>query len=139
MLPSGLYALIGRTARGVISGLTRYANRGHLARVVLETTAFQTRDVVEAMAADAGLPLDQLRADGGMVGNDLLMQFQADILDREVIWPAMRATTVLGTAYAAGLASWYFSSTDELAATRRLTCCGGRRCCRSCGEQLYRT
>ena len=112
---SGLYAPYWKdSARGVIAGLTRYANKGHLARAVLEATAFQTRDVVEAMAADAGLALDQLRTDGGMVGNDLLMQFQADILDHEVIRPAMRETTALGAAYAAGLATGYYRDTDEL-------------------------
>ena len=112
---SGLYAPYWKdSARGVIAGLTRYANKGHLARAVLEATAFQTRDVVEAMAADAGLALDQLRTDGGMVGNDLLMQFQADVLDREVIRPAMRETTALGAAYAAGLATGYYQDTDEL-------------------------
>ncbi len=112
---SGLYAPYWKdSARGVIAGLTRYANKGHLARAVLEATAFQTRDVVEAMAADAGLGLEQLRTDGGMVGNDLLMQFQADILDREVIRPAMRETTALGAAYAAGLATGYYRDADEL-------------------------
>ncbi len=112
---SGLYAPYWKdSARGVIAGLTRYANKGHLARAVLEATAFQTRDVVEAMEADAGLSLHELRTDGGMVGNDLLMQFQADILDREVIRPAMRETTALGAAYAAGLASGYYRDTDEL-------------------------
>lgn len=112
---SGLYAPYWKdSARGVITGLTRYANKGHLARAVLEATAFQTRDVVEAMAADAGLELAQLRTDGGMVGNDLLMQFQADILDREVIRPMMRETTALGAAYAAGLATGYFRDTAEL-------------------------
>lgn len=112
---SGLYAPYWKdSARGVIAGLTRYANKGHLARAVLEATAFQTRDVVEAMAADAGLGLEQLRTDGGMVGNDLLMQFQADILDREVIRPAMRETTALGAAYAAGLATGFYRDTDEL-------------------------
>lgn len=112
---SGLYAPYWKdSARGVIAGLTRYANKGHLARAVLEATAFQTRDVVEAMAADAGLALAQLRTDGGMVGNDLLMQFQADILDREVIRPMMRETTALGAAYAAGLATGYYRDTDDL-------------------------
>ena len=112
---SGLYAPYWKdSARGVITGLTRYANKGHLARAVLEATAFQTREVVEAMEADAGLPLEQLRTDGGMVGNDLLMQFQADILDRNVIRPAMRETTALGAAYAAGLACGYYNDTDDL-------------------------
>jgi glycerol kinase len=81
---------------------------------VLEATAFQTRDVLEAMEADAGLPLAQLRTDGGMVANELLMQFQADILDRTVIRPAMRETTALGAAYAAGLACGYYNGIDDL-------------------------
>jgi glycerol kinase len=112
---SGLYAPYWKDdARGVIVGLTRYANKGHIARAVLEATAFQTRELVEAMEADAGIPLDQLRTDGGMVVNDLLMQFQADILNRNVIRPAMRETTALGAAYAAGLASGFFKDTDHL-------------------------
>jgi glycerol kinase len=113
---SGLYAPYWKDdARGVIVGLTRFANRGHLARAVLEATAFQTRELVEAMEADAGIPLDQLRTDGGMVVNDLLMQFQADILDRKVIRPAMRETTALGAAYAAGLASGFYRDIEHLA------------------------
>src|SRR6202000_2440655 len=94
---SGLYAPYWKdNARGVIAGLTRFTNKGHLARAVLEATAFQTRDVLEAMEADAGLRLAQLRTDGGMVANELLMQFQADILDRTVIRPAMREAPELG-------------------------------------------
>jgi glycerol kinase len=113
---SGLYAPYWKdNARGVIVGLTRYANKGHLARAVLEATAFQTLELVEAMEADAGIPLSQLRTDGGMVVNDLLMQFQADILDREVIRPVMRETTAQGAAYAAGLASGFFKGTEQLA------------------------
>lgn len=112
---SGLYAPYWKdSARGVIAGLTRYVNKGHLARAVLEATAFQTRELVEAMEADSGIPLDQLRIDGGMVVNDLLMQFQSDILDRTVIRPAIRETTALGAAYAAGLASGYYKDTDDL-------------------------
>ncbi len=137
---SGLYAPYWKdSARGVIAGLTRYANKGHLARAVLEATAFQSRDVVEAMAADAGLPLDQLRVDGGMVGNDLLMQFQADLLDREVIRPAMRETTALGAAYAAGLASGYYSSTDELTANWKADVMWRPQMPPELREQLYRT
>src|SRR4029077_9288130 len=94
---SGLYAPYWKhNARGVIAGLTRYVNKGHLARAVLEATAFQTREVVEAMEQDSGIPLDVLRTDGGMIGNDLLMQFQADILGREVVRPMVRETTALG-------------------------------------------
>ena len=100
---SGLYAPYWKdTARGVITGLTRFANRGHIARAVIEATAFQTREVVEAMEADSGISLEQLRTDGGMVANEMLMQFQADILDRTVVRPQMRETTALGAAYAAG-------------------------------------
>ncbi|MBZ5528683.1 MAG: glycerol kinase GlpK [Acidobacteriia bacterium] len=114
---SGLYAPYWKEgARGVIAGLTRYAGKGHLARAVLEATAFQTRDVVEAMEKDSGIALDSLRVDGGMVTNDLLMQFQADILNREVVRPVVQETTALGAAYAAGLATGVFSSKDELRA-----------------------
>ena len=112
---SGLYAPYWKhTARGVIAGLTRYANKGHLARAVLEATAFQTREVVEAMEKDSGIHLDVLRVDGGMVENDLLMQFQADILNRPVVRPANKETTALGAAYAAGLAVGFFKDTQDL-------------------------
>jgi glycerol kinase len=114
---SGLYAPYWKhTARGVIAGLTRYAQKGHIARAVLEATAFQTREVVEAMENDSGIALDVLRVDGGMVGNDLLMQLQADILNRTVVKPAVQETTALGAAYAAALAVRFFRSTDELSA-----------------------
>jgi glycerol kinase len=114
---SGLYAPYWKdSARGVITGLTRYANKGHIARAVLEATAFQTREVVEAMEADSGIVLDQLRTDGGMVANDLLMQFQADLLNRSVLRPAMRETTALGAAYAAGLACGYYKDAGDLVA-----------------------
>jgi glycerol kinase len=112
---SGLYAPYWMsTARGVIAGLTRYANQGHLARAVLEATAFQTREVVEAMERDSGIKLDVLRTDGGMVENDLLMQFQADILNRPVVRPVVRETTALGASYAAGLAVGFFKDIEEL-------------------------
>jgi glycerol kinase len=112
---SGLYAPYWEAnARGVIVGLTRYANKGHIARAVLEATAFQTREVVEAMEADSGIVLDQLRTDGGMVANDLLMQFQADLLNRHVIRPTMRETTALGAAYAAGLSCGFYTDVDHL-------------------------
>ena len=114
---SGLYAPYWKdTARGVIAGLTRYANKGHLARAVLEATGYQTRDVVEAMEKDAGIELKGVRVDGGMVGNELLMQFQADILSREVVRPVVQETTALGAAYAAGLATGFYSGTQELRA-----------------------
>jgi glycerol kinase len=115
---SGLYAPYWKdSARGVITGLTRYANKGHIARAVLEATAFQTRDVLEAMEKDSGVTLDVLRTDGGMVADDLLMQFQADILDRPVVRPVTKdATTALGAAYAAGLAVGYFKDLEDLRA-----------------------
>jgi glycerol kinase len=114
---SGLYAPYWKeNARGVIAGLTRYANKGHIARAVLEATAFQTRDVVDAMEQDSGIRLTVVRADGGMVKNDLLMQFQADILDRPVVRPLIQETTALGAAYAAGLAVGFFKDLDELRA-----------------------
>ena len=114
---SGLYAPYWKdSARGVIAGLTRYVNKGHLARAVLEATAFQTRDVVEAMEKDSGVALGMVRVDGGMVVNDLLMQFQADILNREVIRPATQETTALGAAYAAGLAVGLYKDVDDLRA-----------------------
>jgi glycerol kinase len=114
---SGLYAPYWKdSARGVIAGLTRYANKGHLARAVLEATAFQTREVLDAMELDSGIHLAALRADGGMVANELLMQFQADILDRPVVRPVTRETTALGAAYAAGLAVGYFADLTDLRA-----------------------
>jgi glycerol kinase len=112
---SGLYAPYWKeSARGVIAGLTRYANKGHLARAVLEATAFQTREVVEAMEKDAKTQLTTLRVDGGMVVNEMLMQLQSDILNREVVRPKVAETTALGAAYAAGLAVGFFKETDEL-------------------------
>jgi len=112
---SGLYAPYWKhNARGVIAGLTRYANKGHLARAVLEATAFQTREVVEAMEKDCGASLEVLRVDGGMVENDLLMQFQADILKRPVVKSSIKETTSLGAAYAAGLAVGFFKNTEDL-------------------------
>jgi glycerol kinase len=114
---SGLYAPYWKeNARGVVTGLTRYANKGHLARAVLEATAFQTCEVVEAMEKDSQISLATLRVDGGMVKNDLLMQFQADILNREVVRPVIQETTALGAAYAAGLAVKFFGGLDELRA-----------------------
>jgi glycerol kinase len=112
---SGLFAPYWRPdARGAIVGLTRYVNRGHLARSVLEATAFQTREVVDAMHADSGVTLSSLKVDGGMVGNELLMQFQADILDVPVVRPVVAETTALGAAYAAGLAVGFWSSTEQI-------------------------
>lgn len=114
---SGLYAPYWKDdARGVIAGLTRYVNKGHIARAALEATAFQVREVVDAMAKDSGITLDVLRVDGGMVMNDLLMQFQSDILAKPVVRPMLTETTALGAAYAAGLAVGFFKDTAELAA-----------------------
>jgi len=112
---SGLFAPYWRSdARGVIAGLTRYAHKGHLARAVLEATAFQIRDIVEAMEKDSGVKLTHLKVDGGMTANALLMQIQADILNVPVIRPAVTETTVLGAAYAAGLAVGFWDGKDEL-------------------------
>lgn len=112
---SGLYAPYWRNdARGVIAGLTRYVNKGHIARAVLEATAYQTLDVVRAMEQDSGIELTSLRVDGGMVLNQLLMQFQSDILNTQVVAPAVAETTALGAAYAAGLAVGYWQNTEEL-------------------------
>jgi len=112
---SGLYAPYWRNdARGVIAGLTRYVTKGHIARAVLEATAYQTLDVVNAMEQDSGITLSSLRVDGGMVLNQLLMQFQADMLNTQVVSPAVAETTALGAAYAAGLAVGYWKNTDEL-------------------------
>ena len=112
---SGLYAPYWKSdARGVIAGLTRFANRGHIARAALEATAFQTREVTDAMAQDSGIALDALRTDGGMVENDLLMQFQADILNCRVVRPAVKETTALGASYAAGLATGFYADLEDL-------------------------
>jgi glycerol kinase len=112
---SGLFAPYWKSnARGVIAGLTRYVNHGHIARAVLEATAYQSREVVEAMNQDSGVALESLKVDGGMVGNDLLMQFQADLLGVPVIRPKVPETTSLGAAYAAGLATGLWSEIEDL-------------------------
>jgi glycerol kinase len=112
---SGLYAPYWRSdARGVIVGLTRYINKGHLARAVLEATAYQTREVLDAMNKDSGVDLKALKVDGGMVFNNTLMQFQADILGVPVIRPKVAETTALGAAYAAGLAVGVWQKVDDL-------------------------
>ncbi|HTU32818.1 MAG TPA: glycerol kinase GlpK [Candidatus Acidoferrum sp.] len=112
---SGLFAPHWKPdARGVIVGLTRYANKGHIARAVLEATAFQVREVVEATEKDSKIALGILRVDGGMAANDLLMQIQADILDRTVVRSAIQETTALGAAFAAGLGVGFFTGTDEI-------------------------
>jgi glycerol kinase len=112
---SGLFAPHWRSdARGVIAGLTRFVTRGHIARAALEATAFQTREVLDAMEKDSGVRLMALKVDGGMVRNELLMQFQADILNVPVIRPKVAETTALGAAYAAGLAVGFWNDFDEL-------------------------
>jgi len=117
---SGLFAPHWRSdARGVLVGLTGFVNRGHLARAALEATAWQTREVVDAMNNDSGTPLTTLRVDGGMTANDLLMQFLADVLAVPVVRPIVAETTCLGAAYAAGLAVGFWANTDELRANWR--------------------
>jgi glycerol kinase len=112
---SGLYAPHWNArARGAVLGLTRYATRAHFARAALEATAFQTREVLEAMQRDAGVSLPELRVDGGMVSNELLMQFQADMLGRPVVCPRVTETTALGAAYAAGLAVGYWEGPEAI-------------------------
>jgi glycerol kinase len=112
---SGLFAPYWRSdARGAIVGLTRYVNKGHLARAVLEATAFQTREILDAMEKDGGVHLTALKVDGGMVFNELLMQFQADLLNVPVIRPKVAETTALGAAYAAGLAAGFWKDLGEL-------------------------
>jgi glycerol kinase len=114
---SGLYAPHWNDrARGVVAGLTRFVTKGHLARAVLEATAFQTWEVLQAMEKDSGVSLEALRVDGGMTDNGLLMQFQADIVDRVVVRPAVKETTALGAAFAAGLAAGVFRDLDDLRA-----------------------
>jgi len=114
---SGLFAPYWKSdARGVIAGLTRYVNKGHIARATLEATAWQTKEVVEAMNTDSGVDLTSLKVDGGMVQNELLMQFQADVLDVPVIRPTVAETTSLGAAYAAGLAVGFWSEVEDLRA-----------------------
>jgi glycerol kinase len=112
---SGLFAPYWKSnARGVFAGLTRYVNAGHIARATLEATAFQTREVMDAMEADSGVTLNELKVDGGMVANDLLMQFQADILGVPVIRPQVAETTALGAAYAAGMAVGFWESEQSV-------------------------
>jgi glycerol kinase len=112
---SGLFAPYWRSdARGALVGLTRYVNKGHIARAALEATAFQTREVLDAVNADAGVDLKELKVDGGMIANNLLMQFQADILGVPVVRPVVAETTALGAAYAAGLATGFWSNLDDL-------------------------
>ncbi|HEX5688513.1 MAG TPA: glycerol kinase GlpK, partial [Roseiflexaceae bacterium] len=112
---SGLFAPYWKSnARGVIAGLTRYVNKGHIARAVLEATAWQTREVLDAMNTDSGVPLKALKVDGGMVYNNTLMQFQSDVLGVPVIRPVVAETTALGAAYAAGLATGFWDNLEDL-------------------------
>ena len=117
---SGLFAPRWRgDARGLIAGLTRFSNKGHIARAALEAAAFQTREVLAAMIADAGVEISALKVDGGMAGSDLLMQFQADIIDAPVVRPSQLELTAVGAAYAAGLAVGVYKSLDDIAAHSR--------------------
>lgn len=145
---SGLFAPHwNASARGIIAGLTGYASRAHLARAVLEATAYQTNDVLGAMARDCGAPLTELRVDGGMVVNELLMQFQSDILDVDVVRPRVTETTALGAAYAAGLATGYWRSCADLTANWRvdrrwrpaMSAAQRQRLCRSWQKALERS
>ena len=112
---SGLFAPYWRSdARGAVVGLTRFADRGHIARAALEATAFQTREVMDAMEADSGVHLKELKVDGGMTENDLLMQFQADQLDTTVVRPVVAETTALGAAYAAGIAVGFWDGEQDV-------------------------
>jgi glycerol kinase len=114
---SGLFAPYWRSdARGAIVGLTRYVNRGHIARAVLEATAYQTREVLEAMEADSGVKLAELKVDGGMTANETLMQFQADQVGVPVVRPVVAETTALGAAYAAGIATGYWNGEADVIA-----------------------
>jgi glycerol kinase len=114
---SGLFAPYWRSdARGALVGLTRYVNRNHLARAALESTAYQTREVLEAMRADSGVELTELKVDGGMISNELLMQFQADQLGVDVVRPKVAETTALGAAYAAGIAVGFWKGEEDVVA-----------------------
>jgi glycerol kinase len=136
---SGLYAPYWKTsARGVIAGLTRYANKGHIARAVLEATAFQTREVLEAMEKDSQIQLKVLRTDGGMVENGLLMQFQSDILNLPVVRPVIKETTALGAAYAAGLAVGFYASIDDLRSNWAIDCTWTPNMDQATRERLYK-
>jgi glycerol kinase len=136
---SGLYAPYWREdARGVIAGLTRYANRGHIARAALEAVAYQTRDVLAAMEQDSGIAMSELRVDGGMIANELLMQFQSDLLDVPVVRPAITETTALGAAYAAGMATGMWRNLDELRARWREARRWSPQMSREHRERLYR-
>lgn len=136
---SGLFAPHWRSdARGLIIGLTRYINKGHLARAVLEATAYQTREVLDAMKKDSNVSLSSLRVDGGMVKNELLMQFQADILGVPVIRPKVTETTALGAAYAAGLAVGFWEDLEDLRANWQIDKIWEPQMDEQTREKLYR-
>ena len=135
---SGLFAPYWRAdARGVIVGLTRYINKGHIARAALEATAYQTREVLDAMQQDSGVKLQALKVDGGMVANELLMKFQADILGVPVVRPVVAETTALGAAYAAGLAIGFWQNLDDLRANWRMEKTWQPRMAAAERERLY--
>jgi glycerol kinase len=136
---SGLFAPYWQSdARGVIVGLTRYINRGHIARAALEASAFQTREVADAMEKDSGVALKALKVDGGMVVNNLLMQFQADILGVPVVRPQVAETTALGAAYAAGLAQGFWSNLEDLRANWQIDHTWQPHMAEATRERLYR-
>jgi glycerol kinase len=136
---SGLFAPYWRSdARGAIVGMTRYVNKGHIARAALEATAFQTREVLDAMEKDSGVTLTSLKVDGGMVFNELLMQFQSDILDVPIVRPKVAETTALGAAYAAGLAVGFWKDFDELRANWGRDCEWTPRMDAARREKLYK-
>jgi glycerol kinase len=135
---SGLYAPYWRSdARGAIVGMTRYVNRGHIARAALEATAYQTREVLDAMEQDSGVKLTALKVDGGMVHNVTLMQFQSDILGVPVVRPIVAETTALGAAYAAGLATGFWSTLDELRQNWGIDATWSPQMDRTIREQLF--
>ena len=135
---SGLFAPYWKSdARGAIVGMTRYVNKGHIARAALEATAFQTREVLDAMEKDSGVQLSSLKVDGGMVFNELLMQFQSDILDVPVVRPKVAETTALGAAYAAGLAVGFWKDFDELRANWGRDCEWKPKMTKSAREEMY--
>jgi glycerol kinase len=137
---SGLYAPYWKTsARGVIAGLTRHSNKSHIARAALEATAFQTREVLEAMEKDSHIPLAVLRTDGGMVENNLLMQFQADVLNIPVVRPVVQETTAQGAAYAAGLATGFYPDLKDLRANWAVDCTWEPRMDEKTREDLFRS
>jgi glycerol kinase len=135
---SGLFAPYWRSdARGVIVGMTRFINKGHLARATLEATAYQTREVLDAMKKDSGVSLRALKVDGGMVYNDLLMQFQSDILGVPVVRPKVAETTALGAAYAAGFAVGFWDNLEDLRANWQIDKTWEPRMNEDLRQQLY--